>query len=342
MDWDEIGTVVDLWAEKLAALALDLRPKVAAVYTAAPLGYYADPETGAVALYLAGADPAGLRWAKQAAARAAGTGGVRAEPLTVTELAHPEARWVKLAYSPTLRRAGELLNFFPGQNPGGIPSAPSPLAAMLTSGLLGAGLGYSLGHVARHVLPEGYGRNLARSGAVLGGLAGALPGAVWAGVNRASGHGVTEGWPLRPPAGSEPGPGDLLADVPLPEPAAIYAKSAFDTFGSDPGALRVNIDAVGRTLWDSGASPALAATTMGSLYAAQQLPDPAAVPGSVTGNQLGQLALQAGGHYVQGFAVGKLLNLVAGTPLAPPQIGAGAAALGLLSAAVPQLFGGGR
>ena len=85
-------------------------------------------------------------------------------PATLGLSAEP---WVKVAYSPTLHRAGELLNFFPGQYPGGVPNSPSPLAAMLTSGLLGAGLGWagfdqeqvvihqSRGQGHRHLTPQG-------------------------------------------------------------------------------------------------------------------------------------------------------------------------------------------
>jgi hypothetical protein len=78
---------------------------------------------------------------------------------------------------------------------------------------------------------------------------------------------------------------------------------------------------------------------MGAVMAAQQMPDPDARPGWVTGNQLGQLAANAASDYVKGLAVGGLLNAVVGTPWRAPMFGVGNAALGLIGAAIPRLFG---
>jgi hypothetical protein len=102
----------------------------------------------------------------------------------------------------------------------------------------------------------------------------------------------------------------------------------------------VNIDHLGRTLWDYGASPGLAATTMGTMYAAQQMPDPRSRPGWVTAGQLGSLAEGAIGNYGRGALVGEAINLVIGTPIRPATVGLGAAALGVLGAIVPRLLGG--
>ncbi len=104
--------------------------------------------------------------------------------------------------------------------------------------------------------------------------------------------------------------------------------------------LDVNIDALGRTLWDHGASPHMAATTMGGVYAAHQMPDENARPGWVTANQFGQLAENAVGDYAKGYLVGAALNAVVGTPYRASSFGMGNLALGVIGAVVPKLFGG--
>src|SRR4029077_14413714 len=125
----------------------------------------------------------------------------REGPLDLRALA--TSAWVKVAYSPTVRRAGELLNFFPGQYPGGIPNAPSPVAAMLTSALVGGGLGYGTGWLASKLLPCGYGDKLKRTGGVLGALLGSAPGALWMASQLGLGKSHTDGLDLAaPPASS--------------------------------------------------------------------------------------------------------------------------------------------
>ncbi len=86
---------------------------------------------------------------------------------------------IKESYSPTLRSAGEALGFFPG-NVAGIPVSPSPLRALLTTGLLGAGLGYGAGVLGEKMLPESWQRGRLRKtlgimGALAGGAIGSVP-----------------------------------------------------------------------------------------------------------------------------------------------------------------------
>jgi hypothetical protein len=394
MDWADLPETIDAWTAKLAAPAVTIRQAAAGRPTTAHVGYYLHPDTEAVGLFGPAASAADFAACKLASG-----------PATELCLADLTAPWVKVAYSPTLRRAGELLNFFPGQYPGGIPNAPSPLAALLTSGLLGAGLGYGGGKLLSKVLPRKYGDNLGRTGAILGGLLGAAPGAVWGGVNLANQHGVTDPWPLhQQPTDTPdeypvsrngtnaplPGAGDdngwlneylekahmgfgaaphykqSMDAIELNEDCKAAIKAAAETFRSPAETIRlfhetikaasetygdvpdprqpmfadVDINALGQTLWRLSAPPDLAATTMGAMYAAQQLPDPHARSGVATGRQLGELARSLAGDYITGHLVGAALNTVIGTPYPASTFGMAGGALGLIQAVVPRLFGG--
>lgn len=409
MRWEDIPQVIDDWAEKTAAPAWDVRRHAADVYTLSHIGYYYHPALEKVALYAPLASKGDLSRAKSACERALGKAQVRSLSLSYQELADPCGQWVKVAYSPTLRRAGELLNFFPGQLPGGIPNAPSPVAAMLTTGLVGAGLGWGTGKLIGKLLPRGYGENLDRTGMILGGLLGAAPGAIWAGTNKSIGKGFNDNSLLNHPANAEPdndigatwahggnaaypaatgnaleekvkdyiedmkfkgpkagpsvmkrGEANPLDAVPLGDRyvravASLVEKMAYefgpanwndsDSFGQMPGQraptpIDVNINSLGQTLWNSGASPNLTGATMGAMYAAQQLPDPNSRPGWATGHQLGQLAANAAGNYGKGLLAGAAINAAIGTPFRASTFGLGAAALGVIGAVVPKLFGG--
>lgn len=381
MHWHDIPAIIDLWVEKSAAPGYDVRQCAANVITASHVGYYYDPISERVGIFSPMATDADAFRVKKAAFQVTGT-----EPLFLSyqQLSNPDSTWVKVAHSPALRRAGELMNFFPGQYPGGIPNSPSPVAAMLTSGLIGAGLGWGGGKLIGSALPSGYGKKMGRTGAILGGLAGALPGALWAGTNSLSGHEFNDPSLLNHHAGDEPvnyasaidgtNAGISPAEQPGHAPEMLgravntltqlkmsndrrfagielgrryreAVEKTADTFGdrdSDPGHLPtdVNIDHLGRTLWDTGASPHLAASTMAGMYAAQQLPDQRSRPGWVTGNQLGQLAANAAGDYLRGKMVGAAINLAIGTPYSSSVFGTGNMLLGVLGAVVPKLFGG--
>ncbi len=368
MDWTQLLSCLDEWPLVAAEPSWRLRAKTAGLVTPAPVGYYLNPYTEALALF--SYDAVSLAAAKEAAAEI--DLAPRDAPLTDTDLRY--GPWIKIAYSQALRSAGEALNFFPGQYPGtGIPNSPSPVAAMLTTGLLGAGLGYGAGRLAKRFLPEGYGDNLGRGGAILGAILGAAPGAAWAAANRATGRSLFDPSPLDEPAGSPPqmashwqdganmtaepmrslSPDQLrqyLNAIPLSNrfkhSCDAYVKEAFGpTFGSavspsHHSPVDVHIDAVGRTLWDLGASPALTGTTMGALYAARQLPGGSHDPRVVTGAQLGQLAENAAGDFTTWLLAGAAINAVVGTPYSAPVIGLGNAALGIIGAVIPKLFGG--
>lgn len=388
MYWEEVPETIDRWALSCAAPADDVRKGAVSVYTATPVGYYHNPVLDKVAVCGIGAVPVDLARCRAAASRAVGAS------LVIKDSASLNLRdgWVKVAYSPVVRRAGELLNFFPGQYVGGVPNHPSPLAAMLTSGLIGAGLGWGTGRLLSGLLPGRFGPHLGRTGLLLGGALGVSPGVAWGLTNKLIGRRfndpvLTAGQPGDEPelfprfasganaAPSSAGVGDDLLtgarryfesvnrgapnfkkseDAWVPLGAMItnalslfshsLSKCADAVFGVPDAVsgtpLDVNVNALGQTLWQSGASPALAGTTMGAAYAAMQMPDARARLGVVTPNQWGHLAASAGGDYVKGLLVGAALNAVVGTPYRATSYGLGAAALGLIGAIVPKLFGG--
>jgi len=406
MRWEEIPLVTDDWAVKVAAPAYDIRCAVAGVYTAVPIGVYYHPGLEKAALFPQGTDAADQARVLAATERAVGPSGVRPLFLTYQEVGAPETQWVKVAYSPTLRRLGEATNFFPGQYPGGLPNHPSPVAAMLTSGLVGAGLGWGGGKLLNKLLPERFGDNLGRTGLILGGLLGAAPGAAWGGVNTLTGNrfndsSLTQGDPLQadllfpramdgsnavPPAqGAAPLEGikdfvttqrsvnpkkllkfsEDLEAVPLGkryQAAVDLVKEAFgDSFGAEPDdlgptPLDVNVNSLGQTLWQAGATPRLAASTMGAMFAAQQFPDARAQPGLVTAHQMGQLAqsmgqpyqegpktnygLNAAKDFIKGTAFGLGANALVGTPYRAGTFGLANAGLGVIGAVVSNFFGG--
>lgn len=401
MEWQEVVERMDDWAERVAAPAWDLRKYAAMLFTSEPVGYYLHPETLQPALRAQAPEQAVTDLTRCAYTVKRALGGKEAAVILADKPFDAEP-WVKVAASPTVRRLGETLNFFPGQYPGGIPNHPSPLAAMLTSGLIGAGLGWGTGKVLGKLLPEGYGDNLGRTGAIVGGALGAGPGAIWGGVNLANDKSLLDRWPHPEPgqdspmlssramdgANAEPLPAptpntydylrDYLDEMQLPTAVrdrldgvslgtrfkrALDAmeKTAFgDFFGGEPEPaqgtpLDVNINALGQTLWQLGARPNLTATTMGALYAAQQMPDERSQPGWATGHQLGQfaenmgsdyrrgplvgMALNAVTDYATGLGAGALANATVGTPYRASTIGLGNVVLGIVRAVVPRLFG---
>jgi hypothetical protein len=386
MEWHDVIDAIDDWALKVAAPGYDLRQKVASVPTVGDVGYYWGIDDDRCALFPRSTTAADLCFAKSAAVRAVGADHVRRELLTEKELS--SGKWVKVAYSPTVRRAGEYLNFLPGQLPGGLPNAPSPMAAALTTALVGGGLGYGLGYLGEKVLPEGWGKKLKRTGATTGALLGGLSAVPWMAANAYQGKsqfdgGLTQGKPgaepdidldahalsgAQPLVKNDPNYGivselydrrpksaedfvafeEALAKLPLNPlyTSALneFTKKAFMTFGGfaaprQKSPADVNINALGQTLWDTGASPQLAASAMGALYAAQQLPDPNARQGYATGGQLGQLATNAASDYASGLAFGVLANQFIGTPFKSKSYGAANTGLGLLRAAVGSVFG---
>ena len=176
MQWEEVPERVEQLVVACGEPSWDIKRACAGVYTQGDVGYYFSPETEKAALFPRLATDDDIERCKAAAVRGVGESNFRDALLSIDEVGSGE--WVKVAYSPVLRKALTYLNFFPGKYPGGIPNAPSPLAATLTSGLVGAGLGYGTGYLAEKLMPKSWGRGkLRRTLAILGGLGGATPGA---------------------------------------------------------------------------------------------------------------------------------------------------------------------
>ena len=357
-------------AEKLAADAYDIRQAISSIYTSEPLGVYLDPGVEKLAFICADHDTVDshgielLRYAVTKAGFDVADDIMLADP---TAIAIAEHGLVKVAYSPAVRRVGEYLNFFPGKYPGGIPNHPRPLTAMLTSGLVGAGAGYGAGWAAEQLFPERWKKGkLRRTLAILGGLGGAAPGAVWGLANTQSGRSFNDPTVLNTPPLAEPQFGrgvNLFSDANQSRAADLsdqyktaVARYAQAVYGSDKtafealapnrdvpqqggGPLAVNVDAMGRTLWESGASPETAGVTMAALQAAQQMPG-GREPGWVTPIQMGQLAAHMGAGYVSGALVGSALGTLAGLPdETQDTLKRTGMYAGFVRAVIPKLFG---
>jgi len=343
--WSQVPDRVDSLVEKCAAPAWEIRPTISDVYTRNEVGYYWNPEQEKAAIYVdASPDVTELSWCKAALDRAVGPDSVQSAILSASDIS--DGSWVKVAYSPSLVRAGQALNFFPAKD---IPwNKPSPLTAMLTSGLLGAGLGYGLGWAGEKIMPEKMQRKgrTRKSLAILGGLLGAAPGAAWGGVNAMTGLPWNSPELLKADDKAAPTWGRVDMSRLKEAAAADFVKQAFgQPLGTGAEYVeKVNLNRLGQTLWDIGAPPATAAATMSSVYAAQQLPGGVG-PGYVTPHQTGLLGTMmgaAGGGakgYATGWTVGKGLELITGMPQSTQDsLKNTGALLGVINTLVPRLF----
>lgn len=376
--WLRLPAVVVKHAEDLASRAWDVRQALRGVYTTVPIGIYLDNAGEKAAMFVPDAATAvDVALVKSAVSRVVDLPevGFCWSP-TMKSGSTPElCGYTKVAYSPFLRAAGEYLNFFPGKYPGGIPNSPGPVQSMLTSGLVGAGLGYAGGWAAEQLMPDEWKRGrLRKTLAALGGAAGAVPGAVWGASNLYQGKGFNDNSVLNHPAGASPamnqqdlgvlkGAGDKLSTIKLgtrytsacqayadkvAADTLVLLKEAFgDSFATDydsaaaPSPMSVNVDAMGRTLWETGASPQTAGMTMGALAAAQQMPG-GEEPGFVTPLQMANLAAHMGAGYLSGAVVGATLGLLTGMPAATQDtLKRTGMYLGVVRSVVPKLFGQG-
>lgn len=349
MEWADTLEVLDQRIDCCREPAVTLRKIAFSLATTGDLGYFFNDETSQVALQARGDTP--FYQIKQAQDKLIDLFD-DAYYGVLLEKEATSGEWVKLAYSPTVRSIGEALNFFPGTYPGGFPNHPSPLTAMLTSGALGAGLGYGGGMLAEQLMPEQYRGRLRKTTALLGGLGGASLAAPWMTANLMNGKSVLSPSPhddpIDTPVNTDPNnlPPFSNPETPtyhrelqqmgesLPERFGIHTMRKMGNAFAGP--FDVNVNALGQTLWRSGASPDIQATTMGAIYAAQNMPDDDAQPGFVTGDQLGQLAMAAGKGYVVGKLVGAALNMATGLPA--QNAGLYGASLGIIQHVVPKLF----
>jgi hypothetical protein len=337
------GTI-DLLVEKCAAPARDLRQAVSGLYTKTDLSIYWNPAQEKAGLYVRPAlDVDEFQWGQELLLDKLGADHVHREPLTPTDL---QDWWVKVAYSPTLRRLGELAQFFPSNDIPGFGGRP--VASTVASGLLGAGLGYGTGWLGEKLIPrwaqsEGV---LRKRLMTLGGVAGLAVGATPGLINLHDGRSFNdpELWSHYP---EEPWEGENLGQRYKAAVDQFVTKQAYGTIGGPDFATQplIRTDELGRVLWGTGASPQTTAMTMGAVYGANQMPDPQSQLGVVTPHQVGLfgMAMGAAGGGIQGYltgrAVGMGLGLLTGMPAGTQNtLGRTGATLGVINSIVPKLF----
>lgn len=344
-DWSGVSAEVDRLVEKLGGAAVELRSGLRGLYVppTASVGIYAHVDDDRCGVFPRGkATDVELLRCKHAVDRV----GLRSHPGRIPLEEIHAGCWVKLAEVPAspLRRLGEWTNFFPGKYPGGIPNHAGPLAATLTGGLLGAGLGYGGGYVAEKLFPKHWRQGRTRRTlAFLGALAGSAPGLAYGGLNVARGRDFNDA-----SATSDTRMGPIAQPDGFWERSmASAAKVAYDTWGvpeGSPDPARVELDGLGRTLWQS-VDPRTATTAYGLAEAASKMPDPNPVPGTASPHQFGMLGTLMGaaggglGGYVAGRLVGKALGLLTGMPEETQNtLASTGATIGIVRALIPRMF----
>ena len=364
--WMEVPIRSRELAMKLAAAAQSVQSALGGVWTSGPVGVFVRDDGMDAALLpdVHSADPnTDMALVKAALADVISVAG---DPLSTEQW--ETGTWIKVASSPWLRKLFEWGNYFPGTYPGGLPNHSGVLTGMLTSGLLGAGLGYGTGALVEGLLPKSWKRGrLRKTLGLVGGLTGVAPGLILGSANLASNRNFFDDSALQGRSGRISTASDALdvsdaeeiigderrreavrwVGTKIAAHRAAWVKEAFDSIG-DPIALTheaqrsplaVDVDAMGRTLWATGTSPAVSGATMGALGAAQQMPGGSS-PGWVTPAQMGNLAARMGAGYLSGALVGAALGALTGLP-ADTQLTLARTGMyaGLARALVPRLFG---
>jgi hypothetical protein len=256
-----------------------------------------------------------------------------------------QGEWEKAAYSPTMRRLSEILQYAPAPEGGMLPSKPSPLAAMLASGMAGGGLGYGLGWLGEKFLPASWKRgNMRRTGAILGALLGASPGLMWGATNKLDGrdfndptlmdtprHRAGTGFPDRPEyiGGGRPAPftGRVpgLSDDADSEDIVQWLKSSMDVQEKRSGinlfghvGPLVPVNGFNSIINDdprvrNRLNPSMRAAATGLITGAANLPGKRSTR-FVTPMDIGRMAAGMGSGYLSGALVGKALGTMMGMP----------------------------
>lgn len=352
--YEDFAGTIDHLVKECSAPAEQIRRAVGNLFTVSDLSFYWNPCIKKAGIYVRPAFDghefeAGMRCLRTKI----GECHTFERQLTPVDL---QDWWVKVAYSPALRRAGELLQFFPSKDIPGFGGRP--IASTIASGLLGAGLGYGAGWLGEQFLPEWAQEEgtLRNRFALLGGLGGAGIGAIPGVMNWAANRPFNDPMLFKGNVnerGFEPDSTPRspqfkaavdsyvkkLAFVPHPTPAGSIGGPSFDEMPL------VKMDELGRVVWGANLSPQLTAMTMGAAYGASQMPDPNAAPGNVTPHQTGLFGMMmgaAGGGikgYFAGRMVGRGLGLLTGMPEETQnRLSQTGAAAGVLGTLVPKLF----
>lgn len=345
---------IDTLVEKSAEAAVELRQAVSSLYTKSDIGVYWNPALEKAALYVRPElDEEEFNWCLDAITEKLGSDHVQTQPLTAEDL---QDWWVKVAYSPTLRRMAEVLQFLPSRDIPGFGGRP--IASTIASGLLGAGIGYGGGALMDKLTPKMFRGKKGRMkywGAGLGGLVGAGLGATPGFVNWHDGRDFNDNtlWSGFPDDGFD---GDLAGNSSYKaaseqfvtkmayqvHPAGVSSTMGGPSFEESP---LIRTDELGNVLWGSRANPQTTAMTMGIMYGANQMQDSRSRPGLVTPHQTGLMGMAmgaAGGGlkgYATGYVVGKGLGLLTGMPQdTQNKLKQSGMALGIINSLVPRLF----
>jgi hypothetical protein len=248
---------------------------------------------------------------------------------------HPGVLFQKQAASKPMRLFGNLAGFFNDYAPG-VPGLPSPLSAMLASGMLGAGLGYGTGWAAEKAMPEKWRRGrLRRTLAILGGLGAAVPAGLWGAYNLSQ-HGpagLLKGSPLDAPPDmtgatyKEPkfpimDAQERLAEIEL-SPMYKWAveNDEFAGYYGETGAFMPPIDAmrlvevIHTPPVSQQLSPSTQAATTGLMVGAGHIQSQGqGMPRLVSPMAVGRMSAGMGSGWLSGLLVGKVLGALTGMP----------------------------
>ena len=262
--------------------------------------------------------------------------------------------WVPVKTGSALRPLFSALQLAPNSL-NQLVGGPTPLAASLAGGLLGAGLGYAGGWVGEKVMGDKVLRpgRLRRTAAILGGLLGAAPGAYLGTVdmraNAQEGKSPWRAW-IEPNRlfGAAPHYPPMETQASLREKAAglddvleVEVNPLFLKVAEDAGAIympMIPVDAFNRTVWqDPNTSMPMRAAVTGLVEAASQSRGGVEM---ISPFDVGRIAIGMGSGLASGLVVGKVLGALAGlTPGAQSVLQQTGMWAGALANVVPRVFG---
>ena len=232
----------------------------------------------------------------------------------------PEPTWCGLVLSKT--KTGSLwqnIRGATGWNDKYYP--PSPLAAMLATGVLGAGLGYGGAALVSKLLPDDWDKKkFRRSGLMLGGALGAAPGALETAKSLLIGQPVTDGSHMDR---------KKMAATPLPHSPRYSTGPVIDS------------DAMMNTVWKSPMvsgrlTPKEQTLFTGAMMGSQQI----ARSPFVTPADMARLTAGMGVGYASGLVAGKVLGSLTGLPPTAQKTLANAGMYaGVVKSVLPMIYG---
>lgn len=249
----------------------------------------------------------------------------------------------KKAYSANLRKLLSMTGW--NEDLFKTPEWPSPAAAMLASGLLGAGAGYGAGMIGENILPERWNRDhkLRHSLAMAGGLAGVLPGALWAGANIANDKGILSHYPM---------PDDPPQEIKTAEGGYPWWETPVHHIGgsgdeNDTPPQSIDVHQFNQVIWhdpyvSQQLTPQIQALATGLVTGASHLAGEGGPATLISPWDVAKMTAGMGTGYVSGAVVGKALGMLMGMPedsqdrLKQTGMWAGA-----ITNIIPRAFGGG-